>query len=72
MYKHERYENMQPKSNQPGLTHKIDSIDDVTLDQLKLHPVIDQTGTYNLQRIKSCSNIPKATIQEQVIIMIHY
>ena len=52
MYKHEQYENMRPKSNQPGRffatakTHKFDSVNDITLDKLKLRPIIDQTGTY--------------------------
>ena len=52
LYKHEQYENMRPKSNQPGSyfatakTHKFDSINDITLDQLKFRPVIDQTRKY--------------------------
>ena len=52
LYKHEQYENMCPKSNQPGRffartkTHKFDSVYDIALDKLKLHPIIDQTGTY--------------------------
>ena len=52
LYKHEQYENMRPKSNQPGRffatakTHKFDSVNDITLDKLKLRPIIDQTGTY--------------------------
>ena len=43
---------MCPKSNQPGRyfvtakTHKFDSVNDITLDKLKLRPIIDQTGTY--------------------------
>ena len=43
---------MHSKSNQQGRffatakTHKLDSVNDITLDQLKLRPVIDQTGTY--------------------------
>ena len=43
---------MHPKSNQPGRrfatarTRKFDSVNDITLDKLKLHPFIDQTGTY--------------------------
>ena len=51
-YKNEQYENMRPKSNQPGRffatakTHKFDSVNDITLDKLKLRPIIDQTGTY--------------------------
>ena len=40
------------RSNQPGRffatakTHKFESISDITLEQLKLRPIIDQTGTY--------------------------
>ena len=43
---------MRPRSNQPGRffatakTNKFKSISDVTLEQLKLHPNIDRTGTY--------------------------
>ena len=46
LYKHEQYENMCPKSNQPGRffatakTHKFDSVNDIALDKLKLHPII--------------------------------
>ena len=52
MYKHEQYENTRPKSNQTGRsfatakTHKFDFINNITLDQLKLCPIINQTGTY--------------------------
>ena len=47
LYKHEQYENIRPKSNQPGRffatakTHKFNSINDITLDQLYLRPIID-------------------------------
>ena len=27
-------------------THKFESISDITLEELKLSPIIDQTGTY--------------------------
>ena len=27
-------------------THKFNSVNNITLDQPKLHPMIDQTGTY--------------------------
>ena len=43
---------MCPKSNQLGrffataITHKFDSITDITLDQLKFRPIVDETGTY--------------------------
>ena len=51
-YKHEHYKEMRPRSNQTGQffataeTHKFESISGITLDQLKLCPIIDQTGTY--------------------------
>ena len=47
LYKHEQYENIRPKSNQPGRffatakTHKFNSINDITLDQLYLRPIRD-------------------------------
>ena len=47
LYKHEQYENMRPKSNQPGRflptakTQKFDSVNDITLNQLTLRPIID-------------------------------
>ena len=43
---------MRPHSNQPGRffatakTHKFKSIEDISLESLKLRPIIDQTGTY--------------------------
>ena len=52
LYKHEQYENISPKSNQPGRffatakTHKFDSASYITLDKLKLRPIIEQTRTY--------------------------
>ena len=62
LYKHEQYENMRPKSNQPGRffatakTHKFDSVNDITLDKLKLRPIIDQTGTYIYNASKVVAN----------------
>ena len=50
--KHEKYDSMRPSSNQPGRffatakTHKFNSIDDITVYNLKLRPIIDQTNTY--------------------------
>ena len=52
LYKYEQYKYMRPKSNQPvrsfatTKTHKFDSVNDITLNQLKLRPIIDQRGTY--------------------------
>ena len=46
------YEDMHPRSILPGRffatakTHKLEPISDITLEQLKLRPVIDHTGTY--------------------------
>ena len=43
---------MRPPSNQPGCffatanTQKFKSIEDLSLESLKLRPIIDQTGTY--------------------------
>ena len=51
LYEHEQYENMRQKSNQScrffatTKNHNFDSINYITLDQLKLRPIIDQTGT---------------------------
>ena len=49
---------MHPRSNQSGRffatarTHKFESISDITLEQLKLRPIIDQTGTYIYKALK--------------------
>ena len=50
IYKH--YNKMRPESNQPARiygtakTHKFEYIDDINFDELKLRPIIAQTGTY--------------------------
>ena len=50
--KYEHYEKMMPKSNQPGQlygtakTHKFNSIEDITLENLKFRPIIAESGTY--------------------------
>ena len=50
--KYERYEEMLPKSNQPGQvydtakTHKFTNIDEITTNNLKFCPIIAQTTTY--------------------------
>ena len=44
---------MLPFSHQPAhlfataKTHKFKNIDNITIDNLKLRPIIDQIGTYN-------------------------
>ena len=50
--KYEHYEEMLPKSNQPGQlygtakTHKSTNIDEITIDNSKFRTIIAQTGTY--------------------------
>ena len=49
---------MRPRYNQPGRffatakTHKFESISEITLEQLKLRHIIDQTGNYNYKTSK--------------------
>ena len=58
---HEKYRDMRPNSNQPGRlfatakTHKFHSYDDITIDNLKLRPIIDQTGTHTHAASKTIS-----------------
>ena len=46
------YQSMCPRSTQPdrllttAKAHNFESIEDISLESLKLRPVIDQTGTY--------------------------
>ena len=46
------YDEMHPVSNQlawffvTAKTHKFKSLEEINVDQLKLHPIINQTGTY--------------------------
>ena len=50
--KYEHYEEILPKSNQPGQLygtakiHKFTNIDEITINNLKFHPIIAQAGTY--------------------------
>ena len=47
-----KYDGMRPVSNQPACffatakTHKLNAIEDINIKDLKLRPIIDQTGTY--------------------------
>ena len=59
LYKHKDYEAIRPCSNQAGRfidtakTHKFKSIEDISLESLKLRPMIHQTGTqiYNALKV---------------------
>ena len=59
------YEKMRPASNPPARfyasakTNKFDNINDVTLDQLKFRPIMDQTGTCTYNAAQVISNYLK-------------
>ena len=60
-HNYERYEVMKPDSNQPARlygtakTHKFETLEDITVANLKFRPIIDQTGTltYNAAKVIS-------------------
>ena len=60
--KYEHCKKMLPISNQPrqlygtAKTHKFDNIADITVDNLKFHPIIAQFGTctYNAAQVSNC------------------
>ena len=66
LYKHfkksEHYDQMRPVSNQPvrffatAKTHKFTSLNDITVENLKLRPIIDLTGTYTYNTSKVIAN----------------
>ena len=55
----ECYDDIYPVSNQPACffatakTHEFNSIEEINVDDLKLHPITDQTGSciYNILKI---------------------
>ena len=59
--KYDKYEEMRPASQEPGKlyatakTHKFNSLDDTTVDNLKFRPIISEieTYTYNASRVIS-------------------
>ena len=59
--KHPFYNKMRPHSNQPGRffatakTHKFNSYDEITADNIKIRPIIDQTGTHTHEAAKIVS-----------------
>ena len=56
---YEKYDKMRPIANQPAKlfatakTHKFNNIEDINVDELKLRPIIDQTGTFTY----NCSKV---------------
>ena len=61
-YDYERYKDMEPDSNQPSRiygtakTHKFETLEDITVANLKFRPIIDQTGTFTYNAPKVISN----------------
>ena len=66
LYRHfkrsEHYDQMRPVSNQPGRffatakAHKFTSLNEITVEKLKLRPIIDLTGTYIYNTSKVIAN----------------
>ena len=60
-HNYERYKDMKPDSNQPARlygtakTHKFETLEDITVANLKFRTIIDQTGmlTYNVSKVIS-------------------
>ena len=67
--KHEKYKEMRPNSSQPARlfatakTHKFTDIKKININDLKLHPIIDQTGTH----LYDCSKIIAQYLQPLAI-----
>ena len=71
---HKEYEKMRPVSNQPARlfatakTHKFQSFDDITLEDLKLRPIVDQTGTHTHKAAKVISQYLKPLAQNEYVL----
>ena len=63
------YKDMRPVSNQPGRlyatakTHKFNSPDEITVENLKFRPIISQVGTYTYNAAKVIANYLKPLCQ---------
>ena len=73
-YKTECYEKMRPFSNKPAYffetakTHKFDKIEDINIKDLKVRPIIDQSGTYIYDASKVIGNYLKPLAKNNFII----
>ena len=62
---YENYDEMRPVSNQPARlydtakTHKFENVKDITPQNLKCRPIIDQTGTFTYKAAKVISSYLK-------------
>ena len=69
--KYDRYEDMRSISNQPGKiyatakTHKFDSLENITIQNLKFHPIVSQIGTYTYNATKVLSDYLKPLCQNE-------
>ena len=72
--KHSEYTNMRPNSNQPGRffatakTHKFNSFEEMTVENVKLRPIIDQTGTHTHAAAKIISKYLQPLAKNDFII----
>ena len=65
---------MRPSSNQPARffatakTHKFENFDDINTDELKLRPIIDQTGSCYYQAARVIANFLKPIAENEYVI----
>ena len=63
------YKNIRPVSNQPGKlyatakTHKFNSLDKITVDNLEFRPILSQVGRYTYNAAKVIANYLKPLCQ---------
>ena len=61
-HNYESYKDMKPDSNQPAhlygtaKTHKFETLEDITIANLKFRPIIDQTGTLTYNAAKAITD----------------
>ena len=71
-----RYYEIRPVSNQPARffvtakTHKFKSLEEINVDQLKLRPISDQTGTYIYNASKVAANYLKPLAKNEFTISV--
>ena len=78
LYRHfkksEHYDQMRLVSNQPGRffatakTHRFTSLNDITIENLKLRPIIDLTGTYTYNTSNVIANYVRPLSKNQYTI----
>ena len=72
--KHEKYNSLYPSSHQPARlfasakTHKFNSYDEITIENLKLRPIIDQSGTMTYNTSKYIADYLKPLANNDFII----